>query len=107
MNKNSGYHVTVVDNKTGETVRDFNTRAIVYVMLDDIDEAKANEEHDADMSCGIGTSQCVSRVRPHEMLGITHGLQSLLQTITENHPELELLAMLCNQKAIPLGDKED
>jgi hypothetical protein len=59
------------------------------------------------MSCGIGTSKCIDRVRPHEMLGIASGLQSLLQTITKDHPELELLAMLCNQKTIPLGDKDD
>ena len=107
MNKNTGYHVTVVDNKTGETIRDFKTRAIVYVMLNEIDEAKVNEEHDADMSCGIGTSRCIDRVRLHEMLSIASGLQSLLQTITKDHPELELLAMLCNQKTIPLGDKDD
>jgi hypothetical protein len=107
MNKNTGYHVTVVDNKTGETIRDFKTRAIVYVMLNDIDEAKVNEEHDSDMSCGIGTSECIDRVRPHEMLGITGGLQDLIQEITEDHPELELLAMLYNQETIPLGDKDD
>lgn len=107
MNKNTGYHVTVVDNKTGETIRDFKTRAIVYVMLNEIDEAKVNEEHDADMSCGIGTSKCVDRVRPHEILGITSGLQNLIQEITEDHPELELLAMLCNQRTFHLGDKDD
>lgn len=107
MNKNRGYHVTVVDNKTGETVRDFNTRAIVYVMLNEIDEDKVNEEHDADMSCGIGTSKCIDHIRTHEMLGITGGLQKLLQTITKDNPELELLALLCKQRTIPIGDEED
>lgn len=101
MNEKRGYHVTVVDNKTGETVRDFNTRAIVYVMLGEIDEDKVNEEYDADMSCAVGSSKCIDGIRPHEMLGITHGLQSLLQSITEDHPELELLALLCKQRTIP------
>jgi hypothetical protein len=107
MNKNTGYHVTVVDNKTGETIRDFKTRAIVYVMINEIDEDKVNEEYGGDMSCGVGTSKCIDRVRHHEMLGITSGLQMLLQAITEEHPELELLSLLCDQRTIRRGDKAE
>lgn len=107
MNEKRGYHVTVVENKTGETVRDFNTRAIVYVMLNEIDEKKVNEEQDADMSCGIGTSRLIDRIGLHEMLGITDGLQRLLQTITKENPVLELLARLTHQRTVDLDHKED
>lgn len=107
MNKNRGYHVTVVDNKTGETISDFSTRAIVYVSLNEIDERKTNEEHDAVLSCGFGTCRCVDRICLHEMLGITNGLQELLQDIAREYPELEQLAPLFDQKTIDLEDKED
>ena len=39
-NKNRGYHVTIVDNNTGETVRDFDTNAINYVALEDTAKGK-------------------------------------------------------------------
>lgn len=107
MNKNRGYHVTVVDNKTGETIRDFNTRAIVYVKLNEIDEGKVNEEHDADLSCSFSTFQLSGRISLHEMLGITNGLQELIQDITKEHPELERLAPLFRQRTIDLDNKED
>ena len=107
MNKNRGYHVTVVDNETGETVSDFSTRAIVYVSLDEIDEKKVNEEQDAAMSCGIGTARLIDRIGLHEMLGITNGLQELLQDITREYPELEQLARLFCQRTIDLDHKED
>ena len=107
MNEKRGYHVTVVDNETGETVSDFSTRAIVYVSLDEIDEKKVNEEQDADMSCGIGTARLIDRIGLHEMLGITNGLQELLQDITREYPELEQLARLFDQRTIDLDHKED
>ena len=107
MNKNSGYHVTVVENKTGETVSDFSTRAIVYVSLNEIDERKTNEEHDAVPSCGFSTCQLVDRIGLHEMLGITNGLQDLLQDITREYPELEQLTPLFYRRTIDLDHKED
>ena len=106
MNAKRGYHVTVVDNETGETVSDFSTRAIVYVSLNEIDERKTNEEHDAVASCRFSTCQCVDRIGLHEMLGITSGLQELLQDITREYPELEQLAQLF-EKTIDLDHKED
>lgn len=102
MNEKRGYHVTVVDNKTGETVSDFNTRAIVYVMLKEIDKEKGKKE----LPCSFGTCQCVGRIGLHEMLGITNGLQELLQDITREHPELELIARLFNQRTVDLDHKE-
>lgn len=107
MNKNSGFHVTVVDNETGETVSDFSTKAIVYVSLNEIDERKTNEEHDAVASCGIDTARLIDRIGLHEMLGITNGLQELLQDITREHPELEQLARLFYHRTIDLDNKED
>ena len=107
MNEKRGYHVTVVDNETGETVSDFSTRAIVYVSLDEIDERKTNEEHDAVASCGIGTAWLIDRIGLHEMLGITNGLQELLQDIKKEHPELQMLEQLCTQRTIDLDHKED
>ena len=107
MNKNRGYHVTVVDNKTGETVHDFQTRAIVCVVLDDIDESKAKEEDGVVMSCKIDTYQCIDHVRFGEMIGIKGGLEDLLQEITEDHPELERLEPLFDKTTIPLDDKDD
>ena len=107
MNEKRGFHVTVVENETGETVSDFDTRAIVYVMLDEIDEEKVRKKHGSDMSCGVRTCQYIDRIRPNEMLGVTNGLQSLLQDITEEHPELKLLAQLCDQRTIETIDLDE
>ena len=107
MNEKRGYHVTVVDNKTGETVSDFSTRAIVYVRLNEIDEEKVNEEQDAAMSCNIGTARLIDQISLQEMLGITDGLQRLLQTIIKDNPVLELVAQLTRQRTIDLDHKED
>lgn len=104
MNKKIGFHVTVVENETGETVSDFDTQAIVYVNLD---EEKVKKKHGSDMACGVRTCQYIDRIRPDDMLGITSGLQHLLQSIIKDHPELELLALLCKQRIITLDDKED
>ena len=106
MNKNRGFHVTVVDNKTGETVGDFDTRAIVCVVLDEIDEAKAKEDYGADMSCEISSCQYIGCVSYNEMLGIKSALQDLIQDIEEEHPVLELIARLCTQRTIHLGEDD-
>lgn len=107
MNKNGGYHVTVVDNKTGETVSDFDTRAIVYVMLNEIDEEKEKKEHGTDLSCKFSTFQFSDRIGLHELLAITNGLQILRQEIIKERPELEILAPLFRQRTTHPDDKED
>lgn len=46
-NKCKGFHVTIVDNNTGETVRDFDTNAINYVALENTEKGKRSMEEDS------------------------------------------------------------
>lgn len=99
-NKKRGFHVTIVDNETGKTVQDFNTRGIKYVHLDENQEAAKKAER-ADRQIGA-VDMCAGNhlngVNPFEELALLDGLQGLIKSAMEENPMLQILMMITEQK---------
>ena len=99
-NKKRGFHVTIVDNETGKTVQDFNTRGIKYVHLDENQEAAKKAER-ADRQIGA-VAMCAGNhlngVNPFEELALLDGVQGLIKSAMEENPMLQILMMITEQK---------
>lgn len=104
-NKNRGYHVTIVDNNTGETVRDFDTNAINYVALEDTAKGKRiMEERKPTAGCGTSSSRLADGISIIQAYALLNTMQSALQELFEEHPEFQLLEKLLGTETIDLGE---
>lgn len=91
MENKRGYHVTIVENESGRTVNEFDTKAIQYVHLFDVSEEDAPVEKRGVLGCtGIGMGDHADGVNPIEMLSMLEGLQGMIKKTMEDNPELEL-----------------
>jgi hypothetical protein len=99
MENKRGFHVTIVKNQTGETLEEFDTKGMVYVHLNEVDEAEATKgEEQAVAANGIGVGQKTEGVNPFERLALLEGLQILIQNMQEDDPMLQLLMMITETK---------
>lgn len=99
QNRGKGYHVTIVENKSGETLEEFDTTGMVYVHLNEVDKVKATEgEEPAVAAYGIGVGQKMDGVNPFERLSMLEGLQMLIKNMQEDDPILQLLMMITEPK---------
>ena len=99
MENKRGFHITIVENKTGETLDEFDTKGIAYVHLSEVDEAEATKDEErAAAAHAIGAGQKMEGVNPFERLSIMEGLQILIQDMQEDDPMLQLLMMITESK---------
>ena len=99
MENKRGFHVTIVENKAGETLEEFDTKGMAYVHLGEVDEAKATEgEESAVAAYGIGVGQKMEGVNPLEQLSLLEGLQILIQNMQKDNPMLQMLMMITETK---------
>ena len=99
MENKRGFHITIVENKTGETLNEFDTKGIAYVHLNEVDEAEAVKGEERAVSAhSIGAGQKMEGVNPFERLSIMEGLQIMIQDMQENDPMLQLLMMITESK---------
>ena len=99
MENKRGFHVTIVENKTGETLEEFDTRGLVYVQLDEIKEEDMPEKKERQIgACGIGVGQKMEEVNTLERLSLLEGLQILMQNMQEDDPLLQMLMMITKTK---------
>lgn len=99
MENKRGFHVTIVENQTGETLEEFDTKGMVYVQLNEVDEDEAAKgEEQAVAANGIGVGQKMEGVNPFERLALLEGLQILIQNMQEDDPMLQLLMMITETK---------
>lgn len=100
MENKRGFHVTIVENKTGETLNEFDTKGIAYVHLVEVDEAEATKhEERAVATHGLCTGLKTEGVNPFDKLAIMRGLQIMIQDMQENDPMLKLLMMITESKS--------
>lgn len=99
MENKRGFHITIVENKTGETLDEFDTKGIAYVHLSEVDEAEATKDEERAVAVhAIGAGQKMEGVIPFERLSIMEGLQIMIQDMQENDPMLQLLMMITESK---------
>lgn len=99
MENKRGFHITIVENKTGKTLDEFDTKGIAYVHLIEVDEAEAmKDEQGAVVAHAIGAGQKMEDVNPFERLSIMEGLQIMIQDMQENDPILQLLLTITETK---------
>lgn len=92
MENKRGFHVTIVENKTGETLEEFDTKGMAYVHLNEVAEEDMPEEKERQIGVhGIGVGQKTEGVNPLERMAILEGLQILIQSMQEDDPWIQLL----------------
>ena len=92
MENKRGFHITIVENKTGETLEEFDTKGIAYVLLNEVAEEDMPKEKERQVATnGIGIGQKMEGVNPFERLSVLEGLQMLIQNMQEDDPWLQLL----------------
>ena len=107
-NRGKGYHVTITDNNTGETIRDFNTRAIKLIALKDMEEGeKIARERNVFAAAGMTQSDLADGINILECLSMIHGLQKMLAEEIEAHPEIELLTKIFDSKTVQIDEEGD
>lgn len=107
-NRGKGYHVTIVDNNTGETIRDFNTRAIKLVALKGMEECeKVARERNAFATTGMMQSDLADGINILECFSMINGLQEMLAEEIEAHPEIELLTKIFDSETVQIDEEED
>lgn len=107
-NKNRGYHVTIVDNNTGETIMDADTRGILYAMLYDTEKSrKMTEEAKSDFAVAVGCGRHmdgISLVQLHSLIG---RLQWIIQTEVEENPILQVIQTIMDEKSVAIGGDDE
>lgn len=92
MENKRGFHVTIVENKTGETLEEFDTKGMAYVYLGEVAEEDMPEKTERQVGVhGIGVGQKMEGVNPLEQMSILEGLQILIQSMQEDNPWVQLL----------------
>lgn len=106
-NRGKGYHVTIVDNNTGETIRDFDTRAIKLIALKSMEEGeKVARERNVFAATGMTQSSLADGINVMECLAMIDGLQKMLAEEIEEHPEIELLTKIFDSKTVQIDEEE-
>ena len=95
MENKSGFHVTIVENKTGKTLEEFDTKGMLYTHLGEISEENMPELNERQLGAAkIGVGQKMEQVNPLEVLSLMEGLQILMQRIQEENPIVRMLMMI-------------
>ena len=107
-NKHRGYHVTIVDNNTGETLMDADTRGILYAMLHDTEEIrKMAEELKSNFAVAVGCGRHMDGISPLQLHSLIGRLQWIIQTTMEENPILQVIQMIMDEKSVDLDETED
>lgn len=107
QNRGKGYHVTIVDNNTGETIRDFDTRAINFVALRESEKGKEiMRERKPLAGTGMVSSRLADRVNIMEAYALVNGLQDMIKDEFEENPVFELMARMLDSETLNLGRDE-
>ena len=94
MENKRGFHVTIVENKTGETLEEFDTKGMVHVHLSEVDGENMPKKTERQVGVqGICIGQKMEGVDPMEQMAILEGLQMLIQSMQDN-PLIQLLMMI-------------
>lgn len=105
-NRGKGYHVMIVDNNTGETIRDFNTRAIKLIALKDMEDEKVARERNVFATAGMIQSDLADGINILEAFSMINGLQKMLAEEIEARPEIELLTKIFDSKTVQIDEEE-
>lgn len=106
-NRGKGFHVVIVDNNTGETIRDFDTRAIKLIALKRTEEGeKIARERNAFATAGMTQSCLADGINILEEFSMINGLQKMLAEEIEEHPEIELLTKIFDSKTVQIDEEE-
>lgn len=108
-NKNRGFHVTIVNNNTGETIVDADTQGILYAMLYDTEKSrKMIEEAKLDFVVTVGCGRHMDNINPVQLHGLIGRLQWIIQTEWEENPILQIVQMIMDEKSVAIvGDDEE
>lgn len=107
QNRGKGYHVTIVDNNTGETIRELDTRAINYVALAETEKGKEiMRERNPLGGAGMVSSRLADGVNIMEAYALVNGLQDMIKDEFEEHPVFELMAKMLDSETLNLGGDE-
>lgn len=106
-NRGKGYHVMIVDNNTGETIRNFDTRAIKLVALKGMEDEKVAGERNAFAVAGMMQSDLADGINILEAFSMINGLQKMLAEEIEAHPEIELLTKIFDSETVHIDEEED
>ncbi len=107
-NRGKGYHVTITDNNTGETIRDFNTRAIKLIALESTEKSeKIARERNVFAAAGMTQSDLADGINVMECLAMIDGLQKMLAEEIAAHPEIELLTRIFDSETVEIDKGED
>lgn len=100
-NKNRGYHVTIVNNNTGKTIMDADTRGILYAMLHDTEKSrKMAEEAKSDFAVGVGCGRHMDGISPVQLHSLIGRLQWIIYTEMEENHILQVIQMIMDEKSI-------
>lgn len=107
QNRGKGYHVTIVDNNTGETIRDFDTRAINFVALRESEKDKEiMRERNPLARAEMVSSRLADRVNIMEAYALVNGLQNMIKDEFEENPVFELMARMLDSETLNLDGGE-
>ena len=99
--------MTIVDNNTGETIRELDTRAINYVALAETEKGKEiMRERNPLAGAGMVSSRLADRVNIMEAYALVNGLQDMIKGEFEEHPEFELMAQMLDSETLNLDGDE-
>ena len=70
--------MTIVDNNTGETIRDFDTRAIKLIALKGMESEKVARERNVFATAGMMQSDLADGIDILELFSMVNGLQKML-----------------------------
>lgn len=107
QNRGKGYHVTIVDNNTGETIRDFDTRAINFVALRESEKDKEiMRERNPLAGAGMVSTRLADRINIMEAYALVNGIQDMIKDEFEEHPAFELMARILDRETLNLDGDE-
>ena len=107
QNRGKGYHVPIVDNNTGETIRDFDTRAINFVALRESEKGKEiMRERNPLAGAGMVSSRLADRINIMEAYAMVDGLQDMIKDEFEENPVFELMARMLDSETLNLDRDE-
>ena len=104
MENKRGFHVTIVDNETGEVITNINTKGIMYAALVETERGKRIAEmRGAQEACERETGRNLGRVKGAEVIALLEGLQDIIKEMMEEYPILQALMMVYESENIELG----
>jgi hypothetical protein len=107
QNRGKGYHVTIVDNNTGETIRDFDTRAIKFVALRESEKGKEiMRERNPLAGTGMVSTRLADKINIMEAYALVNGLQGMIKDEFEENPVFELMAGILESETFTFDGDE-